>query len=54
MSSQEEDPQFAPFDDDDEEAYLKAIGDFKPGTIRKISLQNFMTHTELVFTPGSR
>ena len=42
------------FDDSDDEAFIKAIGDFKPGSITKIRLTNFMTHSNAEILPGSR
>ena len=54
QSDEEDAPMVADFDDDDEEAFLKAIGDFKPGAITKICLKHFMTHTHLVFEAGPR
>ena len=42
------------YDDDDDNAYLQAIGDYKPGSITKIELENFMTHAKVEMMPGPR
>jgi len=42
------------FDDDDHAAYLAAVGDYKPGSITHIELENFMTHAKAVMKPGPR
>ena len=42
------------YDDSDDEAYLQAIGDYKPGSITKIELENFMTHAKVEMKPGPR
>lgn len=31
-----------------------AIGDYRPGSIRRVKLQNFLTHGNVEFKPGPR
>jgi len=33
---------------------LATVGDYKPGSIRRIVLKNFLTYENAVITPGSR
>jgi hypothetical protein len=40
----------------DEEAVelLKVVGDYKHGSIRRVKLSNFLTYSEVEFSPGPR
>jgi hypothetical protein len=39
---------------DEEEERLQLVGDFKPGSIVRIELKNFLTHGHVVVKPGPR
>lgn len=34
--------------------YDPAVGDYKPGSITRVKLKNFLTYTDVDFSPGPR
>ena len=41
------------YDDEDEE-YLAEVGDYKPGSVQRVKLTNFLTYADVEFKPGPR
>mmetsp|Transcript_97 Transcript_97/g.411 ORF Transcript_97/g.411 Transcript_97/m.411 type:complete len:1168 (-) Transcript_97:119-3622(-) len=52
--NEEEDDGFDEDLDEDEKNYQRAVGGFRPGSIRRIKLENFLTYSEAEFCPGPR
>jgi hypothetical protein len=40
--------------DEAEQEWLKVVGDYKHGSIKRIKLVNFLTYTEVEFSPKPR
>lgn len=40
--------------DVDDDAIAKEVGDYKPGSITRIKLHNFLTYQDVEFKPGPR
>jgi len=36
------------------DSLLETVGDYKPGSIKRIKLKNFLTYADVEFQPGPR
>ena len=41
-------------EEEEEEERLRIVGDYKHGSIRRVTLKNFLTYSDVDFVPGPR
>jgi hypothetical protein len=50
----EDEEEEVEFEEPSDEDLLKIVGDYKHGSIRRIKLHNFLTYSDVEFSPGPR